>query len=485
MWNVNKTHADITNDLIPCMNPGDSVYSMNVLRYEVYKNIADMNEKLFAKDETFCTEFYPVPEREVCEDHEEDGLYSRNSFGSTVCNARGGGYLGSNTTFVLPDTEMDNGDVLCEDNSLNRRGLLQRTSSTRYLSITSNYDFEQAVKKCHSYYATCISDVYGPIEDWDVSLITNMDYALRYKYNFAADLSKWDVSSVTSMKGMFYYCRKFNADLSSWDVSSVTNMREMFRSANVFNRDLRNWDTSVVTDMGYMFYEAQNFNGDISTWDTSQVKDMYRMFGGARKFNQPIGTWETKAVRNMAYMFNQALKFNQDIGSWDTSQVTRMSGMFYSNPDFNGDISKWDVSKVTNFQEMFRYAVSFNQDITSWDYSGRYSTYYSRNMLDRATKFHERFDCGSSNPTDSSSCTVRSEWSAPSPPPTAPPLPLLHLLLHNHRLPLLHLHRSSQLRLQRGIIFKHSCVNVWMKIQCMACVIPQYTGQCQHGTFPE
>merc|ERR1712224_76940 len=67
--------------------------------------------------------------------------------------------------------------------------------------------------------------------------------------------------------------------------------------------------------------------------------------------------------------------------------------------------------------------MGFNQDITSWDYSGRYSTYYSRNMLDRATKFHERFDCGSSNPTDSSSCTVRSEWSAPSPPPTAPPLP--------------------------------------------------------------
>ena len=112
--------------------------------------------------------------------------------------------------------------------------------------------------------------------------------------------------------------------------------------------------------------------------------------------------------------------------SWDTSQVTRMSGMFYSNPDFNGDISKWDVSKVTNFQEMFRYAVSFNQDITSWDYSGRYSTYYSRNMLNGATKFHERFDCGSSNPTDSSVHRKRVGSIAPSdcsasPPPSPPP----------------------------------------------------------------
>ena len=194
MWNVNKTHADITNDLIPCMNPGDSVYSMNVLRYEVYKNIADMNEKLFAKDETFCTEFYPVPEREVCEDHEEDGLYSRNSFGSTVCNARGGGYLGSNTTFVLPDTEMDNGDVLCEDNSLNRRGLLQRTSSTRYLSITSNYDFEQAVNKCYSHYATCVSDVRT---HRGLGREFNHEHGLRFEVQvqFCADLSKWDVSA--------------------------------------------------------------------------------------------------------------------------------------------------------------------------------------------------------------------------------------------------------------------------------------------------
>ncbi|CAL6338256.1 unnamed protein product [Bathycoccus prasinos] len=124
MWNVNKTHADITNDVIPCMNPGDAVYSMNVLRYEVYKNIVDMNDKLIAKDETFCTEFYPVPEREVCEDH--GGMDASGSFGSTVCNARESGYLGSNTTFVLPDTEMESGDTLCEDNSLNRRNFVAK-----------------------------------------------------------------------------------------------------------------------------------------------------------------------------------------------------------------------------------------------------------------------------------------------------------------------------------------------------------------------
>ena len=77
---------------------------MNVLRYEVYKNIVDMNDKLTAKDETFCTEFYPVPEREVCENH---GGIGASSFGSTVCNARESGYLGSNTLSYLLFPEME------------------------------------------------------------------------------------------------------------------------------------------------------------------------------------------------------------------------------------------------------------------------------------------------------------------------------------------------------------------------------------------
>ena len=64
-----------------------------------------------------------------------------------------------------------------------------------------------------------------------MSLITNMDYAFRYKYYLKADLSKWDVSSVTSMKGMFTNCYYFNSDLSSWDVSSVRNMYAMFQRA--------------------------------------------------------------------------------------------------------------------------------------------------------------------------------------------------------------------------------------------------------------
>ena len=40
---------------------------------------------------------------------------------------------------------------------------------------------------------------YGHIEDWDVSEVTNMDYAFCYKKLFEGDLSRWDVSRVTKM----------------------------------------------------------------------------------------------------------------------------------------------------------------------------------------------------------------------------------------------------------------------------------------------
>ena len=41
---------------------------------------------------------------------------------------------------------------------------------------------------------------YGPIENWDVSEVTNMRSLFRSKETFDSDLSRWDVSSVTNMR---------------------------------------------------------------------------------------------------------------------------------------------------------------------------------------------------------------------------------------------------------------------------------------------
>ena len=59
---------------------------------------------------------------------------------------------------------------------------------------------------------------------------------------------------------MFHATESFNQPLDNWNVSNVTNMREMFLHATSFNQPLNNWDVSNVTDMRRMFNGARSFN---------------------------------------------------------------------------------------------------------------------------------------------------------------------------------------------------------------------------------
>jgi surface protein len=57
----------------------------------------------------------------------------------------------------------------------------------------------------------------------------------------------------TSMKFMFHKASSFNQPLNNWNVSKVTDMSGMFYSAKIFNQPLNKWDVSSVTDVNNMF----------------------------------------------------------------------------------------------------------------------------------------------------------------------------------------------------------------------------------------
>ena len=78
----------------------------------------------------------------------------------------------------------------------------------------------------------------GPIGEWDVSSVTDMQSMFSNAQSFNADISKWGVSRLTNMQYMFYNAQSFNADISKWDVSSVTNMENMFKGTTSFSRTL-------------------------------------------------------------------------------------------------------------------------------------------------------------------------------------------------------------------------------------------------------
>jgi len=146
-------------------------------------------------------------------------------------------------------------------------------------------------KWCESSTRAEVVAVYGEIEAWDVSSVTDM-YRLFNGCNcahFNANIGAWNVSAVTNMQGMFQAASSFNQPLGAWDVSAVTNMQSMFQAASSFNQPLGAWDVSAVKDMSQMFMSASSFNHPLGAWDVSAVTDMKWMFAFASSFNQPLG----------------------------------------------------------------------------------------------------------------------------------------------------------------------------------------------------
>ena len=145
------------------------------------------------------------------------------------------------------------------------------------------------------------------------------------------DINTWDVTNITDMSNLFYMKGSFNENIADWDTSNVTRMANMFMFCYSFNQDIGNWDTSNVTDMSNMFRMATSFNQDIGSWITSNVSDMYGMFNGAESFNQDIGSWNTSNVTKMNAMFYFAIPFNQDISNWCVTNITSEPSNFSGN----------------------------------------------------------------------------------------------------------------------------------------------------------
>ena len=127
--------------------------------------------------------------------------------------------------------------------------------------IRTNADFMTAVKAWLRDPVTGEAN-YGHISLWDVSQVTEMDYAFCEATDFNQNINDWNVSNVTNMRSMFLGAYKFNQPLSKWNVSKVTKMGGMFSAAKEFNQDLTEWNVAAVTDREFMFHQADSFDLD-------------------------------------------------------------------------------------------------------------------------------------------------------------------------------------------------------------------------------
>ncbi len=140
-----------------------------------------------------------------------------------------------------------------------------------------------------------------PLNDWDVSKVTDMSFMFRYQQSFNQPLASWDTRSLTTTESMFEHASSFNQPLSTWKMGKVTSLYQMFALATSFNGDLRGWDTGSVEYVGGVFAEATAFDQPLGTWDVRNVRDLSNFLSGATAFStssydQTLNGWATQEV---------------------------------------------------------------------------------------------------------------------------------------------------------------------------------------------
>ena len=197
---------------------------------------------------------------------------------------------------------------------------------------------------------------YGPIEEWNTGLVTNMSSLFMYATKFDDDIGDWDTSNVTSMNSLFYGATKFNKSIGKWNTSSVKDMRRIFDQARCFNKELNAWDVSSVIDLSHAFHAASAFNQDLSKWRPYRCISMKAMFSQASSFNQSIGKWDISTVTTFDSMFSEASSFTQDLSEWgmrfDMPAKTSNTSMKGHQLNFSNMFSQCPTSFIAAWTEI-------------------------------------------------------------------------------------------------------------------------------------
>jgi hypothetical protein len=135
-----------------------------------------------------------------------------------------------------------------------------------------------------------VFDIFGPIEDWDVSLIRDFSELFSVDRNPAA--------------------ATFNADVTAWDTSNAETFATMFLDAEDFNQPIGEWITSNVQVFTGMFSGTYGYSG-------SGPRDE-----GIREANR------TSHSEYTSFTNAGANAFDQDISSWDVSAGLQFDSMF-------------------------------------------------------------------------------------------------------------------------------------------------------------
>ncbi len=124
----------------------------------------------------------------------------------------------------------------------------------------------------------------------------NTDAMFSSASSFNQPLNNWDVSKVTEMRNMFTSASSFNQDIGNWNVSSSMNMLEMFNGATAFNQNIGSWDVRNVANFTNFMasktpstFSTTNLDAIYSGWSQLTVKPNNNISFGTAKYTDVGG----------------------------------------------------------------------------------------------------------------------------------------------------------------------------------------------------
>lgn len=147
-------------------------------------------------------------------------------------------------------------------------------------------------------------------------------------------------------------CLKLYGAMEHWDTSKVTNMSKLFAShlpTNINLYLLYRYDGSTLAFYKYLMEETVPEGGtepEPVAWPF--VLEMHTTMTNPTA--APLDRDETMGLYRFM-LFTHTM--NVDISRWDVSNVTDMSSMFARNTHFKMPIGRWNISSVKNMQGMF------------------------------------------------------------------------------------------------------------------------------------
>lgn len=205
-------------------------------------------------------------------------------------------------------------------------------NSSSPVSLTDS-NFQSAVNQWFSNQSNATA-IYGHIQDWNVSGVTDMSNAFKNRSSFNEDIGVWDTAGVTQMNSMFKGASAFNQNLSSWNVSGVTNMTDMFKNTNSLsdaNKGLIHSSFFAHSKWNYEWADhTTSFNGSLLAYYSFDGNATDRSGNGNHgAVNGATLTIDRRGIAGKAYSFDGTDDRIVAEGAWPEGNSSRSVSVWY------------------------------------------------------------------------------------------------------------------------------------------------------------